>query len=79
MKLPGKAAALPGIARSLQQAGYATDFLYGGDINFTGTNGYLLATGYEKTYGDTSFSHAERQTHNWGVTDHRLRAAAGDD
>ena len=70
MKLPGKAAALPGIARSLQQAGYATDFLYGGDINFTGTNGYLLATGYEKTYGDTSFSHAERQTHNWGVTDH---------
>lgn len=70
MKLPSKAAALPGIAHSLKKAGYSTDFLYGGDINFTGTNGYLLATGYEKTYGDTSFSYAERQTHNWGVADH---------
>ncbi len=69
MKLPQKAASLPSIARSLRAAGYSTDFLYGGDINFTNTNGYLLSTGYERTFGDTSFSAAERATHNWGVTD----------
>lgn len=69
MKMPVRYAALPGIAASLKAAGYSTDFLYGGDINFTNTKGYLLATGYEETYGDTSFSAEERRTHNWGVTD----------
>lgn len=70
MKLPGVVNRLPGIAASLKRAGYSTQFLYGGDINFTVTNGYLLATGYERTYGDTSFPMADRRTHDWGVTDH---------
>lgn len=35
MKLPEKTRHLPGIAASLQRAGYGTEFLYGGDINFT--------------------------------------------
>ena len=70
MKLPGKYGHLPSIASSLRQAGYATEFLYGGDINFTNTNGYLLATGYERTLGDTSFPASVRRTHDWGVTDH---------
>lgn len=69
MKLPSKCAHLPSIARSLARAGYATDFLYGGDINFTNTNGYLLSTGYERTAGDTSFPSEVRRTHDWGVTD----------
>lgn len=69
MKLPGKYGRLPGIASSLRRAGYTTEFLYGGDINFTNTNGYLMATGYERTYGDTAFTAAQRSTHNWGVTD----------
>lgn len=70
MKLPAKCAALPSIAGSLRRAGYATSFLYGGDINFTNTNGYLLSTGYERTFGEDAFTPAERATHNWGVTDH---------
>lgn len=69
MKLPAKCGALPSIARSLRRAGYTTEFLYGGDINFTNTNGYLLATGYERTFGDTSFPASARRTHDWGVTD----------
>ena len=69
MKLPSKCEKLPSIANSLLKAGYHTEFLYGGDINFTNTNGYLLSTGYKNTYGDTSFSQEERHTHNWGVTD----------
>lgn len=69
MKLPSKCAQLPSIARTLRRAGYTTEFLYGGDINFTNTNGYLLATGYERTFGDTSFPAAVRRTHDWGVTD----------
>lgn len=72
MKLPGKVGKLPGIAASLRAEGYETQFLYGGDINFTGTNGYLLATGYDRTYGDTSFPARLRRTHGWGVTDKYL-------
>lgn len=69
MKLPSKCAQLPSIARSLRSAGYTTEFLYGGDINFTNTNGYLLATGYERTFGETAFPASVRRTHDWGVTD----------
>lgn len=72
MKLPGKAGQLPSIARSLSQAGYYTSFVYGGDINFTNMNGYLVATGYQKTYGDKDFPLEERKTHDWGVTDHLM-------
>lgn len=69
MKLPGKYTRLPSIAASLRRAGYSTEFLYGGDINFTNTNGYLMATGYDRTFGDTSFPPSVRRTHDWGVTD----------
>lgn len=69
MKVPALVQGLPSIARTLRQAGYRTGFLYGGDINFTNTNGYLLATGYEQTWGDTSFPVSVRRTHAWGVTD----------
>lgn len=70
MKIPSLCQKLPSIASTLKKAGYSTGFLYGGDINFTNTNGYLLATGYERTWGDTSFPLELRRTHAWGVTDH---------
>lgn len=69
MKVPSKCESLPSIARSLRAEGYATEFLYGGDINFTNTHGYLIATGYERTFGDKDFPAADRRTHGWGVTD----------
>ena len=70
MKVPSKCERLPSIAQSLAREGYSTEFVYGGDINFTNTNGYLRATGYERTLGDKDFPVAVRRTHNWGVTDH---------
>lgn len=69
MKLPSKCGTLPSIARTLKRAGYTTEFLYGGDINFTNTNGYLLSTGYERTMGEAYFPAKVRRTHDWGVTD----------
>lgn len=70
MKLTeSKVANLPSIARSLQRNGYSTEFLYGGDINFTNTNGYLLSTGYQRTYGEAAFPAEERNDSKWGVHD----------
>ena len=70
MKVPSKCERLPSIAQALAGEGYSTEFVYGGDINFTNTNGYLRATGYERTLGDKDFPAVVRRTHNWGVTDH---------
>ena len=70
MKLPDKSRSLPSLARSLAAAGYTSDFLYGGDINFTNMKSYLMATGYRSATGDTHFPVTLRRTHAWGVTDH---------
>ena len=69
MKLPALCDRLPSIASSLKRAGYTTSFLYGGDINFTNTHGYLQSTGYERIDGEEAFPASVRHTHNWGVTD----------
>ena len=70
MKIPGKSENLPSIARTLSANGYATDFLYGGDINFTNTKSYLLSTGYRKASGYETFPLSVHHTHSWGVQDH---------
>lgn len=70
MKLTdSKIAGLPSIARSLSREGYDTEFIYGGDINFTNTNGYLLTTGYRRTFGEASFPEEQRNDSKWGVHD----------
>ena len=69
MKVPAKSRTLPAISEELLKAGYATDFLYGGDINFTNMKSYLLGKGYQKVTADTDFSLAEQNSNVWGVND----------
>lgn len=69
MKMPAKVRSLSSIAGHLTKVGYQTDFLYGGDVNFTNTKGYLLGSGYQKIKADMDFSAEERHTHAWGVQD----------
>ena len=70
MKLTdSKIAGLPSIARSLHREGYDTEFIYGGDINFTNTNGYLLSTGYRRTFSEKDFPSEQRNDSKWGVHD----------
>lgn len=69
MKLPAKSRLLPGIARSLQEAGYCTDFLYGGDINFTNMRSYFTTTGYQHLTSDKDFNLQERNSSSWGAHD----------
>ena len=47
MKVPAKSRTLPAISEELAKVGYQTDFLYGGDINFTNMKSYLLGKGYQ--------------------------------
>lgn len=69
MKIPAKSRTLPSIAQSLEQAGYSTHFLYGGDINFTNMQSYLRSTGYADITGQDDFSRTEQRTNAWGVND----------
>ena len=69
MKIPAKSRTLPAISEELVKAGYSTDFLYGGDINFTNMKSYLLSKGYQKLTADKDFSLAEQTSNVWGVND----------
>ncbi|MFQ6939512.1 MAG: LTA synthase family protein [Alistipes finegoldii] len=39
---------MPSLARSLAREGYATSFVYGGDLNFTNQASYMYATGWQQ-------------------------------
>lgn len=69
MRLPDKLANIPGLARSLSTAGYTTHFLYGGDITFAGTQGYLVGNGFDNIVSDKDFSPTEAHSGKWGVCD----------
>lgn len=68
MKIPAKSRTLPSIAKELKNIGYRTDFIYGGDINFTNMKSYLLGTGYQQLTADVDFPLDQHQN-AWGVND----------
>ena len=70
MKLPAKSRSLPCLARSLRDTkGYATHYLYGGDINFTNMRSYLIGGGFEQLTWKADYSAADQKTAEWGVRD----------
>lgn len=69
MKMPVKSQTLSSIAKSLVDVGYKTDFLYGGDIDFTNMRSYLLGNGYQRTTSMENFSFSEQHSNAWGVND----------
>ena len=71
MKYPHKTANLPGIAKTLREAGYSTTYYYGGDADFTNMRSYLHNTGFGRIVCDKDFPLSERMS-KWGVHDHVL-------
>lgn len=69
MKQPKVVEKLPRLAEAFLNEGYSTHFLYGGDINFTNTKGYLITNGFRNLVADTDFSPKEQKTNKWGVDD----------
>ena len=70
MKIPSKSRSLPNIARTLQEErGYATHYLYGGDINFTNMRSYLVSGGFEVLTWKDHYTKEEQASAQWGVRD----------
>ena len=55
MKFVGKTDRLPSLPRSLDAEGYALSYYYGGDINFTSMNAYLMSAGFDRIICDRDF------------------------
>ena len=72
MKIPEKCETLPALPKKLSEAGYRTEFWYGGDITFTNMNGYMLQAGIQHIVSDKDFTREERSYSKWGVTDEIL-------
>lgn len=71
MKYPRKTNELYSISRTLRNAGYATNYIYGGDANFTNMRSYLMATGFEQIVSEENYPQKLR-TSKWGVHDEYL-------
>ncbi len=69
MKLPAKSRTLPCLASTLNNAGYTSSFLYGGDINFTNMKSYLRTGGYANIVSDVDFAAQQRSDNPWGAND----------
>ncbi len=68
MKYVSKLDSLPAIAASLRDAGYATNYYYGGDANFTNMNALLVAGGFDNIVSDKDFSIYQKMS-KWGAHD----------
>ncbi len=68
MKYPAKSQSLPALARELDKAGYTSDMLYGGDINFTNMQSYFFSSGYNRITADRDFPLSSRLS-KWGAND----------
>lgn len=75
MKYMDKTEALPSIARTLIDNGYKATYYYGGDINFTNMNAYLVHSGFGKIISDKDFPLSQKAS-KWGAHDHLLFARA---
>ncbi|MCR4583519.1 MAG: LTA synthase family protein [Prevotella sp.] len=69
MKMPAKSRTLPNLAATLRQEGYATSYLYGGDINFTNMRSYLVGGGFETLHWMEDYTAEEQKSARWGVRD----------
>jgi phosphoglycerol transferase MdoB-like AlkP superfamily enzyme len=68
MKYPAKSQTLPSIAGQLRVAGYTTEMLYGGDIDFTNMRSYFYASGYQTVTGSDGL-HLAAKKGEWGYDD----------
>lgn len=68
MDIPKKSTSLPSLASALGKEGYRSTFYYGGDVNYSNMQSYLIGTGYKDIVCDKDFP-KEELTGKWGAHD----------
>lgn len=62
---------LPSLGQELKEAGYDTEYYYGGDLNFTNMKALLVSGGFDRIVGDKDFPVSKRLG-KWGAHDDAL-------
>lgn len=78
MDIPRLSTSLPSLAKSLSRNGYHTQFYYGGDLNYSNMNSYIIGSGFKEATSEYSFPENLR-TGKWGVADEHVFNAMLDD
>lgn len=78
MRFTNKFANMPSLARELKNVGYSTQYYYGGDIDFTNLNAFLIAQGFDHIVSDKDFPLGQRLG-KWGAHDGVVIRRALDD
>ncbi len=73
MKYPAKSQTLPSIAKILRGAGYSTEMIYGGDIDFTNMRSYFYSSGYSTVTGSDGLRLSAKKS-EWGYDDRAMFA-----
>ncbi|HRC16540.1 MAG TPA: LTA synthase family protein, partial [Bacteroidia bacterium] len=68
MRFPDKTAKLPSLPAELKKQGYSTSFYYGGDLDFSNLNTYLVNCGFEQITGKKKFKQQQLSA-KWGAHD----------
>lgn len=71
LKLPKAQGGFYTLAQTLNQAGYESGFIYGGESHFDNMKGFFLANGFTKVVDQNDYINPEF-TGNWGVSDEDL-------
>lgn len=69
IKFPEKTQRLAFISKALEQNGYLTSFIYGGDIGFANMESYVKLAGFSYTTEEDDFD-SNLNDSKWGVADH---------
>ena len=69
IKVSHKIATLPGLPKSLRNAGYDTQLVHGGDLSIFNKYEYYQLCGHSRIISITDFDESER-LQRWGVPDH---------
>ena len=68
MRFTHKLQSLPGLPKTLRNAGYDTSVLYSSDMSFFNMSDYFIAVGHDKLISESDFPQ-EQRTAKWGVHD----------
>ncbi len=71
IKYPKKSQSLPYISKVFKKAGYHTEFIMGGDIDYANFRSYLTNAAFDKIVSEEDFLDVEFVT-DWGVHDHEV-------
>lgn len=69
IKFPEKTQHLPFLSKELERNGYATSFIYGGDVGFANMESYLTIAGFGSITDEDEFD-SNLNDSKWGVADH---------